>query len=266
MKTKKTPKDVTGDGKFTYADVLKMRGVNVDKKNLGGFLGMAGSLMGGASPMGMPTMGASPLMGAFSQLLNPIASAYGQKLANRINPGSTPADELPKAYGGMKVKKGKKGKKGKKSINYDIGPAYSATSVDRTLADKMYFNKAFGSGLESKLIQNADGSYTRKSVDSSPATPKAKNGMKRKEPDYQGAVPAYNTRNVDPVLDQILGMLTRDMDKMKPKRAARVKKKADLQGQTPEKFLKNRALMRILMGAAAGAAAPQMGNRTSMLR
>jgi hypothetical protein len=200
MKTnRKTPKDVTGDGKFTYADVLKMRGVNVDKKNIGGLLGMAGSLMGGPSPMGVPGMGGGPLMGAFSQFLNPVASAYGQKLANRINPGSTPATELPKAYGGMKVKK-------------------------------------------------------------------AANGMKGKEPDYQGAVPTYNTRNVDPVLDQILGMLTRDMGKMKPKRAARVKKKADLQGQTPEKFLKNRALMRILMGAAAGAAAPQMGNRTSMFR
>ena len=93
---------------------------------------------------------------------------------------------------------------------------------------------------------------------------KYKNGGK--EPDYEGAVPPYNTRGVDPMLDQILGMLTRDMGKMNPKRAARVRKKADLQGQTPEKFLKNRALARILMGMAGGAALPQMGNRTSMLR
>lgn len=175
--------------------------MRLEKKNMGGLLGMGMGMMGGGMPMGMPmgmpSMGANPLMGALGQFLNPIATAYGQKLANRINPGSTPADELPKAYGGMKVKK-------------------------------------------------------------------AKNGMKG--PDYEGAVPPYNTRNVDPVLDQILGMLTRDMGKMKPKRAARVRKKADLQGQTPEKFLKNRALARILLGAAAGAAAPQMGNRTSMFR
>lgn len=67
----------------------------------------------------------------------------------------------------MKAKK-KGGKRGK-SINYDTGPAYSATSKSRSIADKKYNAKAEGSGLGSKLYQNADGSYTRKSIDSSPA-------------------------------------------------------------------------------------------------
>tara|TARA_E500000318_G_scaffold107082_1_gene115882 strand:- start:2089 stop:2478 length:390 start_codon:yes stop_codon:yes gene_type:complete len=64
-----------------------------------------------------------------------------------------------------------KRKKTKKSkpINYDIGPAYSATSKSRSVTDKKYHHKASGSGLDSKLYQNPDGSYTRKSVDSSPA-------------------------------------------------------------------------------------------------
>jgi hypothetical protein len=67
----------------------------------------------------------------------------------------------------MKAKK-KGGKRGK-SINYDTGPAYSATSKSRSIADKKYYSKAGRSGLDSKLYQNTDGSYTRKSIDSSPA-------------------------------------------------------------------------------------------------
>ena len=67
----------------------------------------------------------------------------------------------------MKAKK--KGSKRAKPINYDTGPAYSATSNSRSVADKKYNAKAAGSGLKSKLFRNPDGSYTRKSVDSSPA-------------------------------------------------------------------------------------------------
>ena len=63
----------------------------------------------------------------------------------------------------------KKFKVKKSKINYDTGPAYSATSKSRSIADKKYNFKASGSGLDSKLYQNPDGSYTRKSVDSSPA-------------------------------------------------------------------------------------------------
>ena len=41
LKKKKKLKDVTGDGKFTYADVLKMRGVKLnDKKKSMGYGGM----------------------------------------------------------------------------------------------------------------------------------------------------------------------------------------------------------------------------------
>jgi|TARA_Y100000289_G_scaffold2500_1_gene2392 hypothetical protein len=86
----------------------------------------------------------------------------------------------------MKIKKYKKGgknKKGKKrnTINYDIGPAYSATSKSRSVADKKYHHIASGSGLDSKLYQNPDGSYTRKSVDSSPAEYKKGGKMKYKK-------------------------------------------------------------------------------------
>ena len=87
--------------------------------------------------------------------------------------------------------------------------------------------------------------------------------MKSKEPDYEGAVQPYNTRGVDPFLARLLGALTRDMGKMKPKRAARVRKKADLQGQTPDKFLQDRALARMILGIGAGSAlGPQTGRRT----
>ena len=85
------------------------------------------------------------------------------------------------------------------------------------------------------------------------------------EVDYEGAVPPYNTRNADPLGMRILELLTRDMEKMNPKRASRVRRKADLQGESPDKFLRNRALMRLMLGAAGGAAMPQMGNRTPMI-
>lgn len=89
---------------------------------------------------------------------------------------------------------------------------------------------------------------------------KYKNGGK--EPDYEGAVPPYNVRSADPFMDRLLSSLTKDMGKMKPKRAARVRKKADLQGQTPEEFLKSRALARaLLLGGLGGASIPGMGKR-----
>ena len=78
----------------------------------------------------------------------------------------------------MKAKKRKV--KRSKPINYDIGPAYSATSKSRSVADKKYHHKASGSGLDSKLYQNPDGSYTRKSVDSSPAEYKKVGKIKKK--------------------------------------------------------------------------------------
>ena len=83
--------------------------------------------------------------------------------------------------------------------------------------------------------------------------------------DYEGAVPPYNTRSADPLGMRLLELLTRDMEKMSPKRASRVRRKADLQGQSPEKFLRNRALMRLMLGGAGGSMLPQMGNRTSMI-
>ena len=79
-----------------------------------------------------------------------------------------------------KIRKVKKGKK-RNTINYDIGPAYSATSKSRSVADKKYHHIASGSGLDSKLYQNPDGSYTRKSVDSSPAEYKKGGKMKYKK-------------------------------------------------------------------------------------
>lgn len=85
------------------------------------------------------------------------------------------------------------------------------------------------------------------------------------EVDYESAVPPYNTRNVDPLGMRILELLTRDMEKMNPKRASRVRRKADLQGESPDKFLRNRALMRLMLGAGVGTAMPQMGNRTPMI-
>ena len=66
---------------------------------------------------------------------------------------------------GGKVKAIKKQSK----INFDTGPAFEAKSKSRSAADKMYANKASGSGLKSKLSQDSDGNYIRRSVDSSPA-------------------------------------------------------------------------------------------------
>ena len=56
------------------------------------------------------------------------------------------------------------------NVDYSTGPAFSATSASRQTADKMYDRSGGNdSGLKSKLVMNADGTYTRKSVDSSPA-------------------------------------------------------------------------------------------------
>ena len=66
---------------------------------------------------------------------------------------------------GGKVKALKKQSK----INFDTGSAFEAKSKSRSAADKMYADKASGSGLKSKLSQDSDGNYIRRSVDSSPA-------------------------------------------------------------------------------------------------
>ena len=60
--------------------------------------------------------------------------------------------------------------KTKSKVDYSTGPAFSATSTSRQTADRMY-NRSGGddSGLKSKIVENPDGSYTRSSVDSSPA-------------------------------------------------------------------------------------------------
>ena len=44
----KKMKDVTGDGKFTYADVLRMRGVKLKKQGDGGRVeyGVGGAVLG----------------------------------------------------------------------------------------------------------------------------------------------------------------------------------------------------------------------------
>lgn len=56
------------------------------------------------------------------------------------------------------------------NIDFSTGPAFSGTSTSRSVADKMYDRSGGNdSGLKSKLFVNSDGSYTRKSVDSSPA-------------------------------------------------------------------------------------------------
>lgn len=77
-----------------------------------------------------------------------------------------------KAMEGMKVmKKGSKVKRIKSQMEGDKMnmPAFEAKSKSRSAADKMYADKASGSGLESKLYQDSDGNYIRRSVDSSPA-------------------------------------------------------------------------------------------------
>ena len=68
------------------------------------------------------------------------------------------------------------------NVDYSTGPAFSATSTSPQTADRMY-NRSGGddSGLKSKLFQNADGSYTRKSVDSSPAMMKKGGKVKSKK-------------------------------------------------------------------------------------
>lgn len=56
----KAMKDVTGDGKFTYADVLKMRGVKLKKQGYGGKVmgkggtvdyGIGGAVLGGINAL-----------------------------------------------------------------------------------------------------------------------------------------------------------------------------------------------------------------------
>ena len=66
---------------------------------------------------------------------------------------------------GKRVKPIKK----KSKINFDTGAAFEAKSKSRSAADKMYAAKASGSGLKSKLSQDSEGNYIRRSVDSSPA-------------------------------------------------------------------------------------------------
>ena len=68
------------------------------------------------------------------------------------------------------------------NLEYSTGPAFSATSKSRQVADRMYERSGGdASGLQSKLFQNADGSYTRKSVDSSPAMMKKGGKVKSKK-------------------------------------------------------------------------------------
>lgn len=60
--------------------------------------------------------------------------------------------------------------KRKSNVDYSTGPAFSAKSKSRQVADKMYDAKGGNkSGLKSKLTKDSEGNYIRKSVDSSPA-------------------------------------------------------------------------------------------------
>jgi hypothetical protein len=61
----KRMKDVTGDGKFTYADVLRMRGVKLKKQGYGGKVeyGLGGAVMGGINAL-MQGKGVAGALGA----------------------------------------------------------------------------------------------------------------------------------------------------------------------------------------------------------
>lgn len=56
-------------------------------------------------------------------------------------------------------------------VDYSTGPAFSAKSKSRQVADKIYASKGGNeSGLKSKLTMDSEGNYIRRSVDSSPAS------------------------------------------------------------------------------------------------
>ena len=66
-----------------------------------------------------------------------------------------------------KVKKIKRVSK----VDYSTGPAFSAKSKSRQVADKIYASKGGNeSDLKSKLTMDSEGNYIRRSVDSSPAS------------------------------------------------------------------------------------------------
>jgi hypothetical protein len=60
----KKMKDVTGDGKLTYADILKMRGVKLKKQGYGGKVeyGLGGAVMGGINAL-MQGKGVAGMLG-----------------------------------------------------------------------------------------------------------------------------------------------------------------------------------------------------------
>ena len=65
--------------------------------------------------------------------------------------------------------------KRKSKVDFSTGPAFSAKSKSRQAVDKMYAAKGGSkSGLKSKLMQDSEGNYIRRSVDSSPATVRVK--------------------------------------------------------------------------------------------
>lgn len=76
----KTMKDVTGDGKFTYADVLKMRGVKLKKQKYGGKVMRGGGTVdyfaGGALAAGLGQL-AQRSQNPFLQKAGKVASMIG---------------------------------------------------------------------------------------------------------------------------------------------------------------------------------------------
>jgi len=76
----KAMKDVTGDGKFTYADVLKMRGVKLKKQGYGGKMmrngGTVDYFAGGALAAGLGQL-AQRSQNPFLQKAGKVASMVG---------------------------------------------------------------------------------------------------------------------------------------------------------------------------------------------
>ena len=146
--------DLNKDGKITRADILKGRGVF--KK-------------GGKVDVLLKGLEAS----SSSSKSTPMFNEPERKDTGKRKPGakSVPQGKKKKQPSILGYAKGGKVRaiKKKSKINFDTGAAFEAKSKSRSAADKMYASKASGSGLKSKLSQDSEGNYIRRSVDSSPA-------------------------------------------------------------------------------------------------
>ena len=79
------------------------------------------------------------------------------------------------------------------NVDYSTGPAFSAKSKSRQVADKMYDAKGGNkSGLKSKLTMDSEGNYIRRSVDSSPAYGKGGKMKAKKDACYHKVRARYS--------------------------------------------------------------------------